>query len=204
MGLRFHLFEANPMIIPLLRRSAEFWPQEEITINHCCVSDEAGISRLTLPDSCWGHAFVSAQGEPVPNLVLDEYIKERGIECISFMKVDVEGWELHAVEGAKRSLSSGRVSAGFIELAPEALRRSGTDASRLIQLLQQVGFDLYFCGMWDYPDPHGLAWTRLSINGTSLRFAKALPLPSTYVSGDVLVVHRTNALSKKLREALSG
>jgi FkbM family methyltransferase len=203
MGLGFHLFEANPNIIPLLARSARLWPNERITVNHCCVSDLAGVSRLSLPDRCWGHAFIGECGDAVPNLVLDEYISKKGIEHISFMKMDVEGWELHALAGARESLSAGKVRAAFIEVAPEALRRAGAHADKLLQFLREMGFDLYFCGMWDTPDPHSLVWVRVPVNGTSLRFAAATPLPSTYVSGDVLVVHRSNPLSRTIREALA-
>jgi len=199
----FHMFEANPNIIPLLARTARLWPNERITVNHCCVSDRAGVSRLSLPDSCWGHAFIGEGGAAVPNLVLDEYISEKGIEHISFLKMDIEGWELHALQGAKSSLSSGKVRAGFIEVAPDALRRSGANAEELLGFLHEMGFDSYFCSMWETPDPHGLRWVRLSVNGTSLRFASATPLPSTYVSGDVLVVHRSNPLSRTIQQALA-
>jgi hypothetical protein len=69
-------------------------------------------------------------------------------------------------------------------------------------MMDDVGFDAYFCGMWDYPDPHGLRWTRVSVNGTSLRFAIASPLPPTYVQGDVMFVHRSTPLAATLRDAI--
>lgn len=202
-GVGFHLFEANPRIVPLLARSARLWPDERVTINHCCVTDHRGVSRLSLPDSSWGHAFIAENGDAVPNLLLDEYILEKGVKRIAFMKMDVEGWELRALAGARQSLMAGKVHVGFIEVSPEALRRAGTDADALLSFLQQVGFDIYFCGMWDSPDPYGLRWFRRSVNGTSLRFALALPLPSSYVTGDVLVVHHSSPHSAMLREAMT-
>ena len=203
-GVGFHMFEANPRIVPLLARSAHLWLAEKIAINHCCVTDQPGISMLNMPDSCWGHAFIGDHGDAVPNLVLDDYIAGSGVERIAFMKMDIEGWELHALKGAERSLLAGKVRAGFIEISPEALRRAGADAEGLLKFLQEVGFDVYFCGMWDSPDPHGLRWTRLSINGTSLRFAQGSPLPPSYVAGDVLVVHHSSPHHAVLREAMAG
>jgi FkbM family methyltransferase len=202
LGTRFHLFEANPRILPLLRRSAGEWPGESFSLNHCCVSDKPGISRLTLPDSSWGHAFIGAAGDPVPNLVLDDYIEDRKIGRIAFLKIDIEGWEPYALQGARRALTSGKVAAAFIEVSPDSLQRTGLSPSDLLRMLEGFGFDVYFCGLHDSPDPHGLKWARVPVNGTSLRFAMASPLPITFVQGDVLAIHRSNPLSVTLRDAM--
>lgn len=197
----FHLFEANPNIAPLLNRSARLWPDERFTVNHCCVSDHAGTSNLTLPDKHWGHAFIEESGGDIPNLVLDEYVESRGIKRITFMKMDVEGSEMRALRGMRRSLASGLVSAAFIEVDRESLKRAGSSADELLALLSHLGFDLYFSSLWDKPDSFELKWTRADVNGTSLRFAPAYPLPSAYTSGDVMAIHRSTALSKELRRA---
>ena len=201
-GTRFHLFEANHRIIPLLERSAREWPGEQFDINHCCVSDEQGISHHLLPDAAWGHGHISDHGHPVANLRLDDYIEERQIDRISFLKLDVEGWEIRALNGARQALSSGKVEAGFIEVAPDALRRTGADARGLLDLLESLGFDAYFASLWDYEDPHGLTWTRVPVHGTSLRFSPASPLPATFVQGDVLVIHRSTELASAVRSAV--
>jgi FkbM family methyltransferase len=200
-GIRFHLFEANEQIIPVLERSAREWPGERFHINHCCVSDEPGVSHHQLPDASWGHGRISDHGTPVANLRLDDYIAERGIDRISFLKMDVEGWELHALRGARQALAAGTVEAGFIEVEPGALRRAGSEPRDLLDLLESLGFDLYFASLWETDDPHGLRWTRVPVHGTSLRFAPAVPLPATFVQGDVLVLHRSTELAAAVRSA---
>jgi FkbM family methyltransferase len=199
-GTPFHLFEANPQIIPLLEKSKILHPDNRFTINHCCVTNEQGMSRLSLPDSCWGHGFIGEEGFEVKNLLLDQYIEEKKIKRIAFMKMDIEGFEPKAIDGAQRAFRDGVVEAAFIEVGIETLRRQGSNADKLLNLLRDSGFDLYFCGYWDYPDPHGLSWKRTDVNGTSLRFTPALPLPQTYVTGDVMAIHRTTPLSTKLKE----
>jgi FkbM family methyltransferase len=201
LGTTFHLFEANPRIIPLLQRSAREWPRERFGIRHCCVTDEPGISHHLLPDASWGHGFISEHGSPVPNLLLDDYIVENGVERISFFKLDVEGWELHALAGARKVLAAGKIEAGFIEVAPDALRRTGASAVDLLDMLAAVGFDIYFAGLWGSEDPQGVKWVRVPVNGTSLRFARATPLPATFVQGDVLVIHRSNPLASTVEYA---
>jgi FkbM family methyltransferase len=202
LGVGFHLFEANPGIVPLLERSSQGWPDERFAVNHSCVTDRPGTSKLTLPDSSWGHAFIGSDGAPAPNLLLDEYIVERRVQRIAFMKMDVNGWEPFALRGAARALAAGMVEAAFVEVAPDSLRAVGTSAEGLLEMMHELGFNAYFCGMWDSPDPHRLAWMRVPVNGTSLRFASASPLPSTYVQGDVMFVHRNTPLGATLRDAL--
>jgi FkbM family methyltransferase len=199
-GAAFHLFEANPQIIPTLKKSKNLHPDNRFTVNHCCVTNEHGISRLSLPDSHWGHGFIGEQGAEVRNLILDEYIEEKQIKRIAFMKMDIEGFEPKAIGGAQRALRAGVVEAAFIEVGVETLQRQGSNADELLNQLQDSGFDLYFCGHWDYPDPYGLSWKRTDVNGTSLRFTPAVPLPKTYMNGDVMAIHRSTALSKKLKE----
>ncbi|HJX27106.1 MAG TPA: FkbM family methyltransferase [Thermoanaerobaculia bacterium] len=201
-GTRFHLFEANRKIVPILERSAGEWPAERLEITHCCVSDEPGVSYHLLPDASWGHGLIADHGDPVTNLRLDDYIAERKIERIPFLKLDVEGWEIHALEGTRQAIAAGKVEAAFIEVAPDALRRTGAEAGDLLALLASLDFDVYFASLWDAEDPHRLRWTRVPVNGTSLRFAPASPLPVTFVQGDVLVLHRSTPLASAVRSAI--
>jgi FkbM family methyltransferase len=200
-GTGFHLFEANRRIIPVLERSAWEWPGESFRVNHCCVTDQPGVSHHVLPDAAWGHGMISDDGDPVPNLRLDDYVEAAGVSRIAFLKLDVEGWELRALTGARNTLASGKVEAGFVEVSPPALQRAGATSLELLDLLSSLGFDSYFASLLDHEDPHALRWTRLPVNGTPLRFAPASPLPESFVQGDVLVTHRSTALAAALRNA---
>lgn len=204
LDIEYHLFEANRRIIPLLERSARAWPGARIRVNHCCVTDRPGVSRHFLPDAFWGHGLIADRGEVVPNLVLDDYIAQQGIGKISFLKVDVEGWELHVLRGAERAILSEKVQAGFIEVSPALLKRTGASAEDLLALLEGLGFDAYFSGLWESKHPRELAWAPVSVNGTPLRVARASPLPATFVQDDVLVIHRSNPLAEKVREETRG
>lgn len=201
-GVGFHLFEANARIVPLLRKSAELWGRESFVINHCCVTDRQGMSRFSLTDESWGHGQIGEHSEVVPNLMLDDYISGRGIERISFMKMDIEGWEPFALNGARRALTSGKVEAAFIEVAPALLQRTRTSAEELLGALVKFGFDPYFVELYEHQNVHGLRWVPVAVNGTTLRFARARPLPTTYVQGDVLAIYRETPIGASLGKAV--
>lgn len=201
LGTTFHLFEANPRIIPLLGRSAREWPGERFRVNHCAVTDAPGVSHHALPDASWGHGLIAGRGTPVPNLLLDEYIAERGVERVAFLKLDVEGWELHALRGARKAAAAGVIEAGFIELSPDTLRRAGATPFDLLGMLAAAGFDSYFAGLWDYPHEPGMKWARVEINGTPFRLSPATPLPAGFTTGDVLVIHRRSPHADAVRAA---
>jgi FkbM family methyltransferase len=208
----FHLFEANHRIVPLLERSAGEWPGAAFRVLHACVTDTAGTSRHVLPDASWGRGRIGDAGDPVPNLRLDDYVAEHAVARIAFLKLDVEGWELHALRGARRTLAAGLVEAAFVEVTPETLARTGGTADELLDLLVELGFDCYFADLADPADPTtptdaasaaGLDGALVSIHGTPVRFAAALPLPAGYIDGDVLAVHRSSPLAAAVRAGLA-
>src|ERR1700687_307326 len=193
-GVHFHLFEANPEIIPQLERSASLWPGESFVVNHCCVTDEPGVSNLTLPDSSWGHALIGSEGAEAPNLLLDHYIESQGIQRVAFLKMDVNGWEPKALGGASLSLAAGKIEAAFVEVVRE-------NADEILEMMQALGFDAYFCGSWNHWEPDGLGWQWVPVNGTPLRFAAASPMPPSHEQGDVLFLHRSTDLAAAVRSA---
>lgn len=199
--LTYHLFEANAKLIPLLERSRGEWPAAAVKISHCCVTNAPGVSCLSQPDSHWGHGHISATGEPVANLLLDSYIREQQVESVGFLKVDVEGWEVLALRGARETLRSGKIRAGYVEVAPRCLLRAGTSTRELFELLEASGFDRYFACLHDHADPFERTWRRADINGTTMRFARAEDLPPGVEQADVLIIHRSSSLAPRVRRA---
>jgi hypothetical protein len=117
---------------------------------------------------------------------------------VSFLKMDIEGFEPKALKGAANSLRVGKIKVAFIELCKETLARNGESAEDLMQQLHSFNFALYFCSLWDKPDPFKLKWKMVDVGGTPLRFAPAHPLPASYSSGDILAVHQSTELFKEL------
>lgn len=75
-------------------------------------------------------------GEPVTIVRLDDVLAERGVDRVDLWKLDVEGTEVQALEGAADLLSRQRVAALSVEL-------HGDNASPIQRLLDGFGYELW-------------------------------------------------------------
>jgi FkbM family methyltransferase len=106
-----HAFEANPYLIPHLRRSAELnKPAANIVINDVAVGKEAN-QTLQLFDPEWigssslfKQAWLNTSSSvSVPVTTIDEYRRARKIERLDVVKIDIEGGELDAMRGMQQT-----------------------------------------------------------------------------------------------------
>jgi len=76
----------------------------------------------------------------VPVRRLDDCLDEWGVETVDLVKMDVEGHESHILEGASRSLASGRIRAVLCEFNDYWLRQQGSSPEALYETLVRAGF----------------------------------------------------------------
>jgi FkbM family methyltransferase len=196
----FHLFEANPRCCELLRLSATDQPDADILVNHGCVTDVSGTSRLVLEPGDSQLGFIGDGGVEVPNLVLDEYIAGVGISRVDLMKIDIEGWEPFALRGAHAALSSGVIRLILTEVSSEALEGPGFTPATYLAMLREHGYDLFWWREEDFAPggfAAGLPPLTLSTGTGRLRVARVENYP-VEVMTDVLAVHPA-ALSDGVR-----
>jgi FkbM family methyltransferase len=116
-GARIHAFEPQASLAAELASS-----HPGVTVNNLALADVAGTLELSDYASHKGsqHATLlsgvidgihhaQARSIQVPVGTVDEYCVQRGIERIDFLKIDVEGFELKVLQGAKRMLDERRV-----------------------------------------------------------------------------------------------
>jgi hypothetical protein len=82
-----------------------------------------------------GHARV----EEIPVVRLDDEIPEAGLPVPDFIKIDIEGWEIEALRGARETLARHK-PALFLEMHGETLREKKRKVAEIVEFLESAGY----------------------------------------------------------------
>lgn len=80
---------------------------------------------------------------------LDDYVKEKNIEKIDFIKCDVEGAEYLVFEGGLNIIRSSKPTV-FCEINEEYLQRLECSASDIFNLFKNMGYSIYKVNFLDF------------------------------------------------------
>ncbi len=78
----------------------------------------------------------------IPITTLDEDLSDK-VSKISYLKIDIEGFELSALKGANKILNAPNQPIIQIELNEEALSRAGSSRIETISYLRDLGYSFY-------------------------------------------------------------
>lgn len=98
------------------------------------VSDELNVDHRTF-DSADGRSSID-----VPMIALDEYFSPG--QRVDFIKIDVQGYELSVLQGARRVLEENRGIKLLMEFWPYGLAKANVDPAELIGMLRSSGFEI--------------------------------------------------------------
>ncbi len=148
---RVHAFEPDPLSFGILRRRAAGRPNVEI--NQTAVGDHAGTMTLYTNRSNRADNRVhpslgaeTAEAVEVPLTTLDDYCAARGIERIDAVKMDIQGAEVSALAGFRKTLSRLKLRWMLIEFSPEHLRGAGTSPEAFWAILAELGYEAWGFG----------------------------------------------------------
>jgi FkbM family methyltransferase len=118
---------------------------------HCALGASEGV--VSIKENCQDNSrnFVvenssgTAGAKSVSLRSLDQVLKEEGVGCVDFMKIDVEGFEPQVLEGASNYLGQQSIRVLQLELDHSSLARSGYTAARVSNMLHDAG---YRCAEW--------------------------------------------------------
>ena len=88
-----------------------------------------------------------ASGEPVEVVhvvTCDEWVRERGVERVDVVKIDVEGAEFDVISGMRDTLSMLRPRIVVAEVIPDLLERAGTSVAQVFDLVRSLGYETYW------------------------------------------------------------
>ncbi len=128
-NVKIHLFEPNPLILDDLEKNIKKVPNKFKKINQLGFSDKKGYLDLSIdPTNTGVSSFEYEFGEKIkcPITTIDQYINDQKLIKVGLCKIDVEGYELQVLEGAKESLSAEIFDALSLELTftPEKIKSS--------------------------------------------------------------------------------
>jgi FkbM family methyltransferase len=110
----------------------EFWHNDEHSADHRVVTEEFRAVQLD-----------RSKVTTVPVTSVDNFVASRSLQNISFIKIDVQGYELAVCEGMKKTLEKFPLVTVAFEYAPEGMQELGFDPAALLQFFRSAGFQLY-------------------------------------------------------------
>lgn len=139
-----HSFEPDPENYAHLR--ATRFRASNVRLNPLAVGDKTGPLILYASDSLnVDHRSYPSEDGPrkaiaIDSIRLDDYF-ESGAR-VDLIKMDIQGFELHALHGATRVIAENPTIKLLLELWPYGLRQAGCSAEELIDLLYESGFSI--------------------------------------------------------------
>jgi len=146
---RVYAFEPNDSTRRRLVGAVEGNDLTQVTVDGRAVADWVGASGFQAPLA--GHVWDGTgrlTAEPSRGAAatacttLDAFVAEQHIERLAFVKIDVEGWELSVLRGARHVLSALRPVVVF-EYDPAYVSRSGGTAEDLARWWSDADYELF-------------------------------------------------------------
>jgi FkbM family methyltransferase len=139
-----HTFEPVPVLQDAVRRTVARNHLTNVRVSDCALgAREETISIVLDPfnsgNNWLSHKAAPGQSIPVRVVPLDDFEFERPP---SFIKIDVQGWEVEVFRGMTRILGSPAAPVLFCEVSEPALKAAGSSADVLGQILLDHGYTL--------------------------------------------------------------
>lgn len=132
------LFEANPHIVPYVKKSASLnWLNEQTVIENLAVSNNNEEVTLTLLKDYAGSSSVQPfqhldnymhkkmqleveESIRVKGVTIDSYCNKNNIDKVNLIKMDIEGYEEKAYEGMRETIRRSPAVTMFIEFTKDS------------------------------------------------------------------------------------
>jgi len=83
--------------------------------------------------------------ERVPLVALDDFCRSRHLDLISFIKIDVQGFETEVCKGMSETLEHNPRATVLLEYFPEAMESLGFNPHDVLEFFAQRGYAMYRC-----------------------------------------------------------
>jgi FkbM family methyltransferase len=104
----------------------------------------SGLNTLAAGEITWNRKALAADEIiDVPVTTLDAHAEDEALGRIDFLKIDVEGFELGVIRGARGLLRSKRVDRIMLEIGDVTCANAGVAPIAILNELESLGYQLY-------------------------------------------------------------
>jgi FkbM family methyltransferase len=139
-----HSFEPSPENFKRLRVATR--KLSNVRLSQVAVGEHSGKAHLYISDKLnVDHRAYMADGTPrraipIEMLALDDYFQPE--ERVDLIKFDIQGYELHALRGARRIVHENPAIKLLLEFWPYGLQQAGSRWEDLIGMLRAFGMEI--------------------------------------------------------------
>lgn len=141
-------FEPHPTNFQRCQRNIALNKLDNITVENKGLGHQKGMFQIYAVDE--GNAGKNridethrdAPATTVQIITLDEYVQNNQLKQIDVIKIDVEGFELKVLQGAKQTLQQFHPTL-FIELDDNNLKEQAGSAKALVTFLSNLGYTIW-------------------------------------------------------------
>ena len=145
LGYEVLAVEASPRNAALLQASIEANEFRQIRLIHAAVSDRSGSLEFCA-NGPWGHVSTGHTVVPtvrVPAVTAEQILDDHGWDRVDFVKIDIEGSEVAALEGMKRLLTGPDSPPLFVESNGHTLNFFDQTPNTLKKSLKRYGYQAF-------------------------------------------------------------
>lgn len=136
--------EPHPFIFRYLQRNVAANKLQNVFAVDVAVGAKRQTALMQYSEKNPGETHVTSQlhaeATEVPMARLDDVLSDLGISTVDYLKIDVEGYELLVLHGAKRVIDASRNIIIQTELINAYAERYGHSAADAVELLQSMAF----------------------------------------------------------------
>jgi FkbM family methyltransferase len=146
IGSEGHIHAFEPDATNFMCLSAMAGPRNNVTLIPKAVSDHSGkLLIYTSPKLNVDHTTYKVanykEAIAVDGISIDDYVGGRF--RVDFIKMDIQGYELHALRGMERTVMANPAIMIFSEFWPYGFRQSGTSASLVYDYIRSLDLQIW-------------------------------------------------------------